>query len=95
MSIRENRCNTVNLVPSGPLVPLTPARAAAWVEACRLQLKAISRSLKQRLAYSDMTLTECAAAFLYWLRDRGASLVRSIRLPSSYVRLGWDDKQSF
>ena len=53
------------------------------------------RSLMQRLAYNDMTLAEFAAAFIYWLPDWGDSLARTLLPPSSYVRLGWDDKQTF
>ncbi len=53
------------------------------------------RSLMQRLAYNDMTLTEFGAAFIYWLPDWGDTLARAVLPPSSYVRLGWDDQRSF
>ena len=53
------------------------------------------RSLMQRLAYNDMTLAEFAAAFIYWLPDWGDSLARTLLPSSSYMRLGWDDPQTF
>lgn len=54
-----------------------------------------SRSLLQRLAYNDMTLAECAAAFVYWLPDWGDSLARALLPPATYRRLGWDGQQTF
>ncbi len=53
------------------------------------------RALLQRLAYNDMRLDEFGAAFIYWLPDFGDSLARRLLPASSFVRLGWDDEQTF
>lgn len=53
------------------------------------------RALTQRLAYNDMRWDEFGAAFIYWLPDFGDSLARRFLPPASFLRLGWDDRETF
>lgn len=51
--------------------------------------------LVERLAYNEMTVTEWAVSFLYWLPDMGDQIVAALFPHALYDRLNWDLPGSF